>query len=131
MIQMQAIGNLGKDAEQKTIGGYSYASFSLAVTERIKGEDKTTWIRVMKIDNEGKLTAYLTKGTKVWVSGKPYFSAYVHNNTNEALADVTIWADKLEFCSTKNRRQNNDAGQNTGIDNFSSQPDDTFDDLPF
>lgn len=27
MIELQAIGNIGKDAEQKTIGGKSYASF--------------------------------------------------------------------------------------------------------
>ena len=34
MIELQAIGNIGKDAEQKTIGGKSYASFSIGVTEK-------------------------------------------------------------------------------------------------
>ena len=74
MIELQAIGNIGKDADQKTIGGKAYASFSICVTEKISdGKDKTTWLRVMKYDSEGKLTAYLTKGKKVWVRGNPYF----------------------------------------------------------
>ena len=32
MIELQAIGNIGKDAEQKIIGGKAYASFSICVT---------------------------------------------------------------------------------------------------
>ena len=35
MIELQAIGNIGKDADQKTIGGKAYASFSICVTEKI------------------------------------------------------------------------------------------------
>ena len=34
MIELQAIGNIGKDADQKTIGGKAYASFSICVTEK-------------------------------------------------------------------------------------------------
>lgn len=98
MIELQAIGNIGKDAEQKTIGGKSYASFSIGVTEKTSdGKARTTWLWVMKYDSEGKLTAYLTKGKKVWVRGNPYFSAYVSKNTGEAIPDITIWADKLVF----------------------------------
>lgn len=123
MIEIQAIGNIGKDAEQKVIGGNSYASFPLAITEKVKGEDKTTWVRVMKIDKEGKLTAYLTKGTKIYVRGNPHFSAYV-NKSNDAIPDVTIWAEKLVFCSFKQQQQ---PEQKSGLDNFSAE----IDDLPF
>lgn len=123
MIEIQAIGNIGKDAEQKTIGGNSYASFSIAVTEKLSdGKDKTTWLRVMKYDKEGKLTTCLTKGTKVWVRGNPHFLAYISKNTGEAIADTTIWADKLEFCSSAERKQNQSSGQQTqqptGMDSF-------------
>lgn len=131
MIQIQAIGNLGKDAEQKTIGGNSYASFSIGVTEKIKGEDRTTWIRVMKLDKEGKLTAYLTKGTKVWVSGRPSLSAYINKNTSDAIPDLTVWADKLEFYSSsdKQNKQSGQQVQRTGLD-IPAQ-DNENDDLPF
>lgn len=74
MIELQAIGNIGKDAEQKTIGGKSYASFSIGVTEKTSdGKDKTTWLRVMKYDSEGKLTAYLTKGKRFGYVAIPTF----------------------------------------------------------
>ena len=128
MIELQAIGNIGKDADQKTIGGKAYASFSICVTEKISdGKDKTTWLRVMKYDSEGKLTAYLTKGKKVWVRGNPYFSAYVSKNTGEAIPDTNIWADKLVFCSS-GEKQNQQTERQSGTNNFPSQADD---DLPF
>lgn len=126
MIELQAIGNLGKDAEQKTIGSKSYATFSIGVTEKISdAKNKTTWLRVMKYDSEGKLTAYLTKGKKVWVRGNPYFSAYVSKNTGEAIPDTTIWADKLVFCSS-GEKQNQQTERQSGTNNFPSD-----DDLPF
>lgn len=68
----------------------------------------------MKYDSEGKLTAYLTKGKKVWVRGNPYFSAYVSKNTGEAIPDTTIWADKLVFCSSgesRTSKQKDNPGQ--------------------
>lgn len=120
MIELQAIGNIGKYTEQKTIGGNSYASFSIAITEKLTdGKEKTTWLRVMKFDKEGKLTPYLVKGTKVWVKGNPHFSAYINKNTGEAVADTTIWADKLEFCSSPDKQSSQQAQQNTGLDSFS------------
>lgn len=127
MIELQAIGNIGKDAEQKTIGGKAYASFSIGVTEKTSdGKDRTTWLRVMKYDSEGKLTAYLTKGKKVWVRGNPYFSAYVSKNTGEAIPDTTIWADKLVFCSS-GEKQNQQTERQSGTNNFPSQADDDND----
>lgn len=130
MIELQAIGYIGKDAEQKTIGGKAYASFSIGVTEKTSdGEDKTTWLRVMKYDSEGKLTAYLTKGKKVWVRGNPYFSAYVSKNTGEAIPDTTIWADKLVFCSS-GEKQNQQTERQSGPNDYSSETEDD-NDLPF
>lgn len=130
MIELQAIGNIGKDADQKTIGGKAYASFSICVTEKISdGKDKTTWLRVMKYDSEGKLTAYLTKGKKIWVRGNPYFSTYVSKNTGEAIPDTTIWADKLVFCSS-GEKQNQQTERQSGPNDYSSETEDD-NDLPF
>lgn len=132
MLEIQAIGNLGKDAEQKTIGGTPYASFSIAITRRVDGKEKTTWLKVMKSDKEGKLTAYLTKGTKVWVRGLPNFSAYVSKNTGDAIPDTTIWANSIEFCSSKEQNKQPE-NQGSGMDNFSEyqQQQEKEDDLPF
>lgn len=136
MIELQAIGNIGKDAEQKTIGGKAYASFSIAVTKKVDEKDTTTWLRVMKLDSEGKLTAYLTKGKKVFVRGNPHFSAYISKNTGDAIADTTVWANTLEFCSSGEKQNGQQANQQqtqqpTGMDSFNRYQQNQDDDLPF
>ena len=69
MIKVTAAGNIGKDAELKTISNdLSVTTFSIASNKKIKGEDVTTWLMCRKW-NSDKLTPYLTKGTKVIVSG--------------------------------------------------------------
>lgn len=67
MIKIIATGNIGKDAELKQIGGNNYACFSIAITEKVKGESRTTCVDVVKYDKEGKLTPYLKKGVRVQV----------------------------------------------------------------
>lgn len=131
MIKTEAIGTLGKNAEIKTIAGKQYASFSIAISEKTKsGESKTTWINILKSDESGKLAPYLTKGTKVFISGKPTISAYISNKTNEAIADMTVWANELEFCgSPKQEAQTASQTAKSGIDNFPPPPEN--DDLPF
>lgn len=128
MIQLNIIGNIGKDAAQVVLGGVPYASFTVAVTDRSKGESKTTWIKALKSDREGKLTPYLTKGTKVYLSGHPTISAYISKNTGKPMPDFTIWVNNLELLTSKSEQIQQD-GQRAGLDNFPPQQEE--DDLPF
>lgn len=62
-------GNIGKDAELRTTGkGDKVAGFNVAVSE---GRDsETTWFSCSLWGNRGeKLAQYLTKGSKVTVTG--------------------------------------------------------------
>lgn len=122
MIKIIATGNIGKDAELKQIGGNNYASFSIAITERVKNETKTTWVDVMKYDKEGKLTPYLKKGVRVQVIGKPTTSGYTNKN-GDVVASITIWANELEFQGGVKK----EGSQESGLDNFPQDDDD----LPF
>lgn len=90
MIKIIATGNIGKDAELKQIGGNNYACFSIAITEKVKGESRTTWVDVVKYDKEGKLTPYLKKGVRVQVIGKPTTSGYTNKN-GDIVSTLTIW----------------------------------------
>lgn len=124
MIKIEVIGNIGKDAEKVTIGGNTYASFSVAVTEQRNGEDKTTWYRAMKSDKEGKLTAHLSKGKKVFLIGKPTLSAYISKQSGAAIPDLTIWVSELVFCGGGEKKDS----QNTQRE---AVQDEQTDDLPF
>lgn len=101
------IGCVGKDAETVEINGSRYASFSLAHGEKVKGEKRTTWVKVRKLDTGGSLAQWITKGKPIYVEGRPQVSAYTSKDGVQ-MAEMTIWADRLEFISGTN------AGANDG-----------------
>lgn len=124
MIKIIATGNIGKDAELKQIGGNNYACFSIAITEKVKGESRTTWVDVVKYDKEGKLTPYLKKGVRVQVIGKPTTSGYTNKN-GDIVSTLTIWVmNELEFQGGMKKEE----GNGGGLDNI---PQDDIDNLPF
>ena len=125
MIKIVATGNIGKDAELKQIGGNNYACFSIAITEKVKGESRTTWVDVVKYDKEGKLTPYLKKGVRVQVIGKPTTSGYTNKN-GDIVSTLTIWVmNELEFQGGMKKEE----GNGGGLDNIPQ--DDDSDNIPF
>ena len=125
MIKIIATGNIGKDAELKQIGGNNYACFSIAFTEMVKGESRTTCVDVVKYDKEGKLTPYLKKGVRVQVIGKPTTSGYTNKN-GDIVSTLTIWVmNELEFQGGMKKEE----GNGGGLDNI-PQDDDSAN-LPF
>ena len=86
MIHSVVCGNLGKDAEIKTInGGKVVCNFSVASTGRDKA---TTWVgcALWGVRAE-KVHKYLTKGTKVAVSGQ--LTTREHNGKTYLEIDVS------------------------------------------
>jgi single-strand DNA-binding protein len=71
MLRVFLAGNLGRDAELKDVNGTPLASFSVAVTQRIKREKVTTWIGCALFGARAPaLATFLTKGTRVAVAGE-------------------------------------------------------------
>lgn len=69
-IHATVIGNLGKDAEVKTVGqGRTVCNFSVAASNP-RNKDQTTWVRCALWGQRGeKLQGYLTKGSRVAAVG--------------------------------------------------------------
>lgn len=103
MLTANVIGNLGKDAETKTIGERQFISFRMASTARRKDGDKTTWVSVMYRFND-KLLPYLRKGQQVYVQGDMDVSAYT-NKEGAAQAEVSIFANQLVLIGQKEPAQ--------------------------
>jgi single-strand DNA-binding protein len=97
MINANIVGNLGKDAELRTTsGGKVVCGFSVASTGRDKA---TTWVRCSVWGARGeKLSGYLTKGTKVAVSGT--LSTREHDGKTYLELDVA----ELELCGGGQRK---------------------------
>lgn len=70
MISATVAGNLGADAETHDAGETTVTNFSIASNSKVKGEKTTTWVRCAIWGSRGEgLVKYLTKGTKVTVTG--------------------------------------------------------------
>ena len=71
MISATVSGNLGKDAVTRSAGSSTVTGFGVASSRKIKGEKTTQWVQVSYWGKRGEaLCKYLTKGTRVAVSGE-------------------------------------------------------------
>lgn len=143
MQRTEVIGHIGRDAEVKDFGTNQVINFTVAVSEKINNEEKTTWFDVQKWGNSTTIAQYLKKGTKVFVSGKPANRAYLNNQSGEAMVVNGINAFQIELLGSAQQNtqqaapQSNGAPQNYGppagnqSPPQSNSPADEHDDLPF
>ncbi len=70
--KMTIIGHLGRDPEVRTTNsGMSVTNFSVAVTEKSKGEEKTLWFKVITFNSLADICGeYLKKGRQVYIEGR-------------------------------------------------------------
>ena len=66
------VGNLGRDPELRVgQSGASFCRFSLAVTEKYNGEDRTEWFNCVAFSKLAEVVSkYLKKGRQVYVEGR-------------------------------------------------------------
>ena len=71
MLNAVIAGNIGKSAETRNAGQSTVTSFAVAVEQRGRDGKKTQWVNCSLWGQRGeKLANYLTKGTRVCVSGE-------------------------------------------------------------
>ena len=94
--QVAISGHLGRDAElQTTQSGFSYCTFSVAVTDPKKNDDGSwgeyvNWVNVTIWGNRAEaLAPILAKGTKVAVSGKLHYRSWETEDGKRSMLDVT------------------------------------------
>ena len=100
-----ASGNIGKDAEQRwTPNQKCIASFSLPVRQGYGDREKTSWVKCMLFGAKAeKLPQYLTKGTKVTVTGEFVMEEWTDQNGGKRSQPVIIVMD-IDFGSSGNKQ---------------------------
>lgn len=98
MLNLNALLNLGADAEVKTINDRQYISFRGASTEKRGEQSDTTWVSVLCGYNEN-LLPYLKKGQQVFVSGK--MQARIFQSQQSFGMDISVFASTLQLCGGK------------------------------
>lgn len=130
------IGNLGADPEIRYLeSGKPVATFSLATTERYKGQDgqvqeSTEWHRISAWDRLAEICGeYLAKGSKVYIEGKLKTRKWKDQQGNERYT-TEIVAREMKMLSPR-ANSGSSGGDGYGQGGGYSQPPSTGDDVPF
>lgn len=101
MKKTAIIGNLGNFADVKyTADGKPYTTFSVAVSEKVKDGEKTTWFNCVGWGERysGGILPYLKKGTKVYLEGN-YTPRIYKTNAGEPAISHDINVNHIELLS--------------------------------
>jgi len=109
------VGNLGRDPEvRQTKAGDSWATFSIATSRKVKGEDQTQWHNVVCWDNmlvDKVIQPYLKKGGKVLITGMIEYRKYTGGDGSERNAtDIVMhrFGSSLTLLGSKPQRDTED-----------------------
>jgi len=126
------MGRIGNEVELvKTASGTEVCKFSVATTEKVKGEAETTWHNVVSFGKTAEIIAqYFRKGSRILLSGKQSHNKYEKDGKTQYFAQILL--RDFNFIDTKDEApQQTQQGQQQQQPQQQGQglPDD--DELPF
>ena len=136
------IGNLGADPEIRyTQSGTQVATFSVATTERWKGQDgqmqeNTEWHRIVAWGRLAEICGeYLNKGSKVYIEGRIQTRKWQDQDGNDKYT-TEIVAREMKMLSPRGGESSGGSsyGGSSGADSFPEPPPGyggTGEDVPF
>ncbi len=117
MLEVQLIGNLGKDPEARyTNEGALVVSFSVAVSRRWTDRDgqkreDTTWVDVTAWGGLAETChQHLNKGRQVFVRGRPEVRAFTRKDGTPGAA-LQVTASEVVFLGTKPQSEKAGSGE--------------------
>lgn len=136
MIKLTIIGNLGRDADIRSINQKEY--YSLSVATRRRKDENTVWVQVMYPRRSDGLDGLLRKGAQIYARGDMQVGVFTRRDGGTEI-DVTLWGQELQLLSSS------DSGAQTGMPKQAlpsrqaapaprpapAQDGDPTDDLPF
>ncbi len=134
------IGNLGKDPEIRyTQSGAAVVNFSIATTERWKGQDgqqqeSTEWHNIVAWKRLAEICSeFLSKGSKVYIEGKLQTRKWQDKDGNDRYTTEIVARDMQMLTPRGASSGGGSYGDNNGGYNDLPQepPPNTGDDVPF
>ena len=106
MLQGSIVGNIVRQAEERTFDRKSFLTFSVATSNF---GDETSFIDVAYFGKADKIKEYLQKGTRVFVSGPLSLKKFTKKNGQEG-SSLKLRATTLNLLGSKsneNKKTNN------------------------
>lgn len=102
MLNLQVIGNLGRDASVERGNRGEFVSFSVAHSYKYTDQqgqqiNATTWLSCIMNGKQEKLLPFLKKGTKVFCSGTMSTRLY-RDRSNQPQVGINLNVQHLELC---------------------------------
>lgn len=106
MLHLSCIGYLGSDAKVQNSNGRDFLSFDVSDTDRYVDSngnqvERVTWVSCAMSRFTEPMAKALTKGTLVFVSGRPSLRVYSSKKDRCMKAGVNLSVDRLEFVGGK------------------------------
>lgn len=137
------IGNVGNDPEFQSNGVVTICKLSIATSEKWKEKDgtekeSTDWHNLVFFGKLAELAStFIKKGAKIYVEGKIKNRNWVDKN-NVKRNSTEIICDQMQMLSNPANNKNNENNDlpdknylNKEATNFSNNPQDLYDDIPF
>ena len=125
-------GNLGKSAEVQSNQKGEFITFSVAVTEGSRENQKTNWFSC--ISYQTNIAQYLQKGTKVVVQGSLSIEEKGDRTFHNIRAShIKFWNDRNTMETISNSELKQDQSENTpeSSENSGNTNQDFDDEIPF
>lgn len=103
MLEIKLTGNCGTVRLVKATGKSPVLNVSLATNRKVGDREFTDWTSVKIWGERGeKLAPFISKGTKLLVSGRPEARAYSAGDGTPK-AELVVHASEVEFLSAKGK----------------------------
>lgn len=125
----EVIGRVGRDPVIRfTASGQAVGNFSVAVTEKFKDKEHTTWYDVQVWGKLAELAGeYVTKGMLIFLDGRMNMREYEKDGVKHRAWELV--ANTMKFLGSKGDRSDSASGEAAQDDSSASGCDD--DDIPF
>lgn len=127
MLQITAIGNLGRDCQVQNVNGRSVINFAVAHTEKFQdrstGEmrEKTTWLDCAYWTDKTGIAQYLHKGQQVCIQGQPDIRTYQTKDGRQG-AIISVRVQRVELLGGRPQGANNGQTAPSATQPAPSQP---------
>jgi single-strand DNA-binding protein len=111
MNQCNFTGRMGSDLELKySQQGMAIGNVSIAVSKKVKGEEKTTWVRLVFFDKGAELMdKYTSKGSMIRVSAEYQNRSYEQDGQTKYISEFIV--RDFEFLGGRSQGQQNQGYQ--------------------
>ena len=101
MNSVQLLGRVGKDPEIRySQTGTAVCNFSLATSEKVKGDDKTQWHRCVAFLKTAEIIEkYIKKGDQLAIEGKISYGSYEKDGNTVYTTDIIV--NRIHFVGGK------------------------------